>query len=233
MAKIEEEIKKISYYSFLNNDNNSKNLIQDESSFINNDLYMNIDSKNYLLKTSKNDIEIINERIEKFKETKLDENETKKENLTKEITQKFLDKLYPKCETSVSKISLSISRDIRGIKKLSTETIEEYIDYFYSLRHEIKYLKALKLNKDLFTNLGYLFCYIYSKFTQFKIKEISRIKEYLKTVIEKNTDVLTDYFFYCQENGIDPIQIKKTEVWKILSKKYEVPPELIFLVNIL
>ena len=221
-----------------NNDSNKEDLL------INNDLYLNIDSKNVLEGTLKDDIEAIRERIKIFQNDHSNKNEISKEKLTHYITKKFLDSLFPKCDSNVRKISLFISRDIQAKKKLKSEIIEDNIDYFYSNRHEIKYLKSLKLTKERFRNIGYILCYIYPKITKFKIKETSEIKKYLKEVVKNknninnnnnnkiNIDVLTDYFFYCGENGIDPSQIKKTTVWKNLIDKYEVPPELIFLVNL-
>jgi hypothetical protein len=64
------------------------------------------------------------------------------------------------------------------------------------------------------------------------MKESKGIKECILNILEKNIDVLTDYFYYCEENGLDPLQVQKTTVWKNLRKKYEIPPELIFLINI-
>jgi hypothetical protein len=237
MSKIKEkEEAKEKNKCINNNDSNKEDLL------INNDLYLNIDSKNVLTGTSKDDINFIKERIQTFQNDQSNKDEISKEKLTQQITKMFLDKLFPKCESHVRKISLAISRDIQAIKKLTLEIIEDNIDYFYSNRHEIKYLKSLKLTKERFRNIGYILCYIYPKLTKFKIKDSSEIKKYLKEVVKNNNniniknkvniDVLTDYFFYCGEKGIDPSQIKKTTVWKTLINKYEVPPELIFLVNL-
>ena len=222
----------ISYSSFLRDDGKEDTNKNKEIMLINNNVYINIDSKNNIEETSEKELRIINQRILDINEIKSNSNnEISKEDLTKQITKKFLDKLYPKCETSARKISLLISREIRLIKKLSKDVIEEYINYFYSLRHDIKYSKTLKLTTEVFRNIGYILCYIYSKFTQFSMKESGGIKECIKKIIEKKIDVLTDYFFYCDENQIDPMKVKKTKVWKSLRKKYEIPPELIFLIN--
>ena len=45
---------------------------------------------------------------------------------------------------------------------------------------------------------------------------------------------MTDYFLFCNTCHDDPSLLKKTYVWKKLIKKnkYEIPPELIFLINI-
>ena len=243
MKKINKSLKNInnkciSYSSYLNNYNNEKEKeneqTKDEKISINNNLYINIDSKNILEETSEIQLEMVNQRISDINGIKSNssENEISKENLTKQITKKFLDKLYPKCDTSARKISLLISQEIRSSKKFSKDGIEEYINYFYALRHDIKYSKALKLTTEVFRNLGYILSYIYGKFTQFSMKESGGIKECIKKILENNVDVLTDFFFYCEENKMDPIKSKKTQVWKNLRKKYEIPPELIFLINI-
>ena len=162
----------ISYSSFLRDDGKEDTNKNKEIMLINNNVYINIDSKNNIEETSEKELRIINQRILDINEIKSNSNdEISKEDLTKQITKKFLDKLYPKCETSARKISLLISREIRLIKKLSKDVIEEYINYFYSLRHDIKYSRTLKLTTEVFRNIGYILCYIYSKFTQFSMKE--------------------------------------------------------------
>ena len=188
---------------------NNKNDSNKEDLLINNDLYLNIDSKNVLKETSEVDINDIRERIQIFQNDQSNKDEKSKENLTHTITGNFLDKLFPKCESNVRKISLTISREIQAIKKLTSEIIEDNIDYFYSNRHEIKYLKSLKLTKERFRNIGYILCYLYPKLTTFKIKESSKIKVYLKEVVKNNNniniknkvniDVLTDFFFIVEK----------------------------------
>ena len=227
--------KYISYSQYLKNNNcEIEKEGEHEIISINNNLYINIDSKNILEETSKNQLDLLNQRISEINGIKsnAEENEISKENLTKQITKKFLEKLYPKCHTSTFKISLLITREIRSTKKLSKDSVEEYINYFFTLRHDIKYSRALKLTTEVFRNIGYILCCIYEKFTQFSTKESGGIKECIKRILENNIDVLTDFFYYCAENGLDPIKAEKTKVWKNLQKKYEIPPELIFLINI-
>ena len=225
-----EKKKIINYYSFLKPNNDNTTFKQE---LINKEFYINIDSKNYLEKESQKELKIIKERIENFKELKSNSNkeEISKQELTKKITKKFLDKLYPQCDADARKISLLISQEIKPIKKLTKDKVEVYINYFYSLRHDIKYSRTLRLTKEVFRNIGYILCYIYQKYIQFSMKGSSGKKECVKKIIEKNIDVLTDYFLYCQNNGLDPIQTKKTKVWKNLRKSYEMPPEFIFLIN--
>ena len=228
---------KINYNSFLEFDNNNK-LDKDEDRNINEDIYINIDSKNYYVPTIEKDLLLVNQRIERFKGDECKENgvedEIQKKSLTKDIMKKFLGKLYPNCEISARKISYSITKDIRLIKKLSKDTIEEYINYFFGKRYDIKYSTSIKFTKDFFRNCGYLFCYIYSKLNDIHIKKIGGLKSYiLNKVIQENINVIVDFYDYCTEKEYDLGETKKAVVWKNLNKKYEIPPELIFLVNIL
>ena len=225
---------KISYQSFLNSYNTTKNSTKEESLKINKELYINIDSKNYFIKTTEKDSLLVNQRIENFKDNKNRDNceeEIKKESLTKEIMRNFLDKLYPKCDIKARKISYLISREIKTIKKLNRETIEEYLNYFFYKRYDLKYSTSLKFTREFFTNCGYIFCYIYSKISEMNVKQIGSIKQYINKVIDNNINVIIDFYNYCTEKGHDPSEMKKGVVFHSIKKKYEVPPELIFLVN--
>ena len=228
---MKKQNKIISYSKYLNKDENNNDTIDKEMKLINNELYLNIDSKNNLKEESEKQLKIINQRLQNFKEinSKSKHSKTSKEKLTNRIIKQFLNKLYPKCDTSIKKISFLISREITSEKTIK---IEQYINYFYVLRHDIKYSKALKLTKEVFRNIGHILCYIYSILTKFAIKESGGMRECIKKTIEKKIDVLADFFFYCEENKLDPIQTEKTTVWKNLRKKYLIPPELIFLINL-
>ena len=235
-GNISDNKKKINNNSFLDFDNNK--LDKDEDKNINEDIYINIDSKNYYIPTIERNLLLVNQRIESFKGDEFKENgvedEIQKKSLTKEIMKKFLEKLYPNCEISARKISYSIIMDIRLIKKLTRNSIEEHINYFFGKRYDIKYATSIKFTKDFFRNCGYLFCYIYSKLNDVYIKKIGGLKSYiLNKVIKENINVIVDFYDYCTEKGYDPGEMKKAVVWKNLGKKYEIPPELIFLVNIL
>ena len=224
----------ISYHSYLHSNENKT--LENESNFtINKDLYLNIDSKNYFVKTKKKDSFLVKQRIESFKDNKNKDNsneEIKKENLTKEIMKNFLDKLYPKCDISARKISYLISRDIKSVKKLNSSTVEEYVNFFFGNRYDIKYSTVLKFTKEFFINCGYIFCDIFSKLNENKINHVGGFKKYINQLITENKNVIIDFYDYCTENGFDPSEKKKTKVWKELKNKYEIPLEMIFLVNI-
>ena len=224
----------ISYESFLKSYNNKKQDKQEDSK-INNELYINIDSKNYFIQTTKKNALLVKTRIEGFKEKKNKDNhdeEIKKETLTKEIMKKFLDKLYPKCEISARKISYLISKEIRANKKINRNTIEEPINYFFSNRYDLKYSTSLIFTKEFFRNCGYILCYIFSKINENTIKQIGGIRYYIDKLIKKNKNVIIDFYDYCTENDLDPSEVKKGSVWEKIEKKYDIPPEMIFLVNV-
>ena len=224
-----------SYQSFLNLDI-SKMAKEEKNYNLDDKLYINIDPKNSLIPTTDKDLLLANLRIENFKEKKINKNneeEIKKENLTKSIMKQFLNKLYPKCEVSARFISNTISWEIRNKKKLNRYKIEEYINYFFTKRFDLKYSTSLKFTKDFFTNCGNILCYVFSKFNNNNIKQIGGIKKYINRIIKENINVIIDFYDYCTEKGEDPSEMKKVVAWREIKKKYEIPPEMIFLVNVL
>ena len=238
--KKENNYNKINYTTFLFSNNNKLN--NEEDGIINNEIYINIDSKNSFNETSETNLDLVNKRIESFKlDEDLDskstinnnEDDIQKGNLTKRIIKKFLEKLYPRCDNNVKKICYLISNKIKASKKLSKDKIEENVDYFFEKRYDLKYSTSLKFNKDFFTNCGYIFCYVYQKLNDVKINKIGGIKNYLQIVIEQNINALIDFYDYCTEHEKDPVEMKKTYVWENISKKYEIPAVMIFLLNLL
>jgi hypothetical protein len=224
-----------SYNSFLNLSNNKLDISKDND--INEDLYLNIDTKNYFSPILKKDLSLVQKRIESFNESENKEDgkeeENQKKNLIKEIMKKFLGKLFPECDISARKISNYISNDIRTTKKLTSSVIEEHINYFFGKRYDFKYSTTIKMTKDFFRNCGYLLCYIYSKLNEVNLKKIGGIKTYISDkVIGQKINVIVDFYNYCTENELDMGEMQKVSIWKKLGKKYDVPPELIFLVNI-
>ena len=64
------------------------------------------------------------------------------------------------------------------------------------------------------------------------ITDSGGLKSYRNKILEKNLNVLTDFYSFCSQNGYDPSEVEKTFVWKNLEKRYNIPPEFIFLFNI-
>ena len=229
-----------SYNSFLNSHDNiflsNKN---DSKEMINENKFINIDSNANLSKIKKNDLEKINKIIDELKETKHHVYKDGDGNIIKDIVthilSKFLSKLYPKCEINYGSISLLISKDYylkNNISNKSELKIEENINYFFKSRYEYKYSKILKFNKEFFQNCGKILINIYSKIKLENISKTGGLKLYRNKINEENLNVLTDYYNYCDENHLDPAEVEKTLAWKNFEKKYNIPPEFIFLFNI-
>ena len=231
---------KISYFSFLKLDNDKLIKDKEKDTIINDEIYLNIDSKNHFVETSDTTIELVNTKIDDLGQNndldeqslysmgslKSDDVNFQKENLTRKIMKKFLDKLYPDCESKSYKISFLISRNMKKIPKTK---VEEYINYFFDKRFDLKYSTTLKFSLDFFINCGYIFCYIYSKLNDILVM---KLRKNIEIVINNNINVLTDFYDYCTEKEKDLSETKKTYAWENNGKKYDIPPEMIFLINI-
>ena len=191
--------------------------------------YLKIDPSINFKKITLDEIKAINDKLEKNNKDQL----IPKKEFINEIIKIFLEKYYPKYEGNTSKINSIISSQIKSRQKLNKEKMEVYINYFYNAKENFKTSKILVLNKRIFRNIGIMLCYIYHKLKDYKI-DTNGIKDYINTIISKKINILSDYFLYCNNCGTDPMLLKKSYEWKKLIKiyNYQVPPELIFLVNI-
>ena len=191
--------------------------------------YLKIDPSINFKKITLDEIKAINDKLEKNNKDQL----IPKKEFINEIIKIFLEKYFPKYEGNTSKINSIISSQIKSRQKLNKEKMEVYINYFYNAKENFKTSKILVLNKRIFRNIGIMLCYIYHKLKDYKI-DTNGIKDYINTIISKKINILSDYFLYCNNCGTDPMLLKKSYEWKKLIKiyNYQVPPELIFLVNI-
>ena len=190
--------------------------------------YLKIEPSNNFKKITTEEIKSINEKIEKNIKDKF----ASKKEFINEIIKKFLERNYPKYETNTSKIIQIISNQIKTKKKLNGERMEVYINFFYNSKDNFKSSTTLVLNKRIFRNIGIMLCYIYFKLKDYPI-DSNGIKEYINTILTKKINVISDYFLYCNNVGCDPMLTKKAYEWRKLVKiyNYQVPPELIFLIN--
>ena len=190
--------------------------------------YLKIEPNNNFKKITTEEIKSINEKIEKNIKDKF----ASKKEFINEIIKKFLERNYPKHETNASKIIQIISNQIKTKKKLNGERMEVYINFFYNSKDNFKSSTTLVLNKRIFRNIGIMLCYIYFKLKDYPI-DSNGIKEYINTIVTKKINVISDYFLYCNNVGCDPMLTKKAYEWRKLVKiyNYQVPPELIFLIN--
>ena len=190
--------------------------------------YLKIEPSNNFKKITPEEIQSINEKIEKNIKDKF----ASKKDFINEIIKKFLERNYPKYEINTSKIIQIISNQIKTKKKLNGERMEVYINFFYNSKDNFKSSTTLVLNKRIFRNIGIMLCYIYFKLKDYPI-DSNGIKEYINTIVTKKINVISDYFLYCNNVGCDPMLTKKAYEWRKLVKiyNYQVPPELIFLIN--
>ena len=190
--------------------------------------------ENFLKINTKNQFEIYDSE-ESYK--KLDEmikyaNELIKEkSSTENIVHIFLDKLFPKCQSSAFLISKLISRRFIKTKKINIKEIEKNIQFFYDKRITLRYSKKLLLDKETINNIGYILCYTYSKFDDLKIFNKIDLDIYIKA--DKKRDVINDYFAFCNEIGKSPLDFNLFNYLERNSNRYHIPGEFLFLINVL
>ena len=225
-----KEAKNTNDDSLNNKESDNKSTMDNNiNSFLEKYSYLKIDPSINFKKITLVEIKSINEKLKKNNKDKFF---SKKEYIN-EIIKKFLDKYFPKYEGNISKISTLISNQIKSKKKLKREKMEVFINFFYNSKETFKTSKTIVLNKRIFRNIGIMLSFIYRKLKDYPI-DSNGMKDYINTIIAKKINILSDYFLYCNNCGTDPMLLKKSIEWKKLVKiyNYQVPPELIFLINI-
>ena len=189
--------------------------------------YLKIDSKNIF---AVNNNELSKKKLnEKLKEN--DEIMEENKQYLSTITENFLDKLFPGCNRNIFTISQTISRKLIKSRKINIALIEEKINNYFSKLFKLRCEKKLTLDLENIVNIGYIICYCYSKFNEYKINSLGILLDKTKEVIISKIDVLTDFYDYCYKKDIIPDECKKTEAWEKMKNKYVLPSELIFLMN--
>ena len=189
-----------------------------------------IDQENYIKINTKNQFEIYNseESNKKLEEILNYAKELIEENSNREMSLKFIDKLFPKCKRDTFIISKLISKKL--MKTINKKLIEEKLDFFYQNRNDIKYSKKLVLTKEYINNIGYILCYSYSKFEDFKIKEKKDLINFIFFSFSKKEDALNDFYSYCNEKGKSPQDISLLNYLdKNDIKNYVIPGVFLFL----
>lgn len=212
-------------------ENSSNNSIE----FINlNEIYsyLKIDKKNYFSEMNNQDYDKIKDIISSFNEKK---GKGSRIELINEIMKKFLETISPNCEPEALSISKYLSKEIYKLRKLNKNIIEEYINYFFSLRFELLYSTNFFLNRKTLKYLGYILSYVFCKLHKFPINTGNELYHFIKKTIKKKIDVLIDYYNYINANDVkeddNQNKNKKTYFWKKNRSKYLIPPELNFLIN--
>ena len=189
--------------------------------------------ENYIKINTKNQFEIYNsiESSKKLNEIIKYVDELLEEKANSEsISQIFLDKLFPKCLNKAFSISKVISRRLMKTKKINKKIIEEKLKCFFDKRIEIRYSKKLILDKETINNIGYILCYSYSKFEEFRIFEKKDLNNYAK--MSRKTDTINEFYGYCNQTGRSPIDNNLLEFLESKNSNYLLPGEFIFLINI-
>ena len=192
--------------------------------------YLKIDQKSYFSKMDTNDYNIIREVISHFKEKNGQGSRIEPIN---EIILKFLSNISQNCGADPILISKYLGKEIKKVRKINKSKIEEYINYFFSLRFDLLYSTNFCLNLKTLKYLGYILGYMFSKFHKYSIKDGKELRYFIKKSIEKKIDPLLDYYTYINENELVENNMKNTKIlfWKKNRSKYRIPPELSFLIN--
>ena len=189
--------------------------------------------ESYLKINTKNEFDIYNseESLQKLNEIINYTNEMSKDKSSIEnISNIFLDKLFPKCNNSDFQISKLISK--KYIKpKIKNKIVEEIIQFYFGERMNIRYSKKLILNKENINKIGILLCASYSVFDSFSITETKDLENFIKT--ERKKDIINDYYSYCNESGKSPLEFNIYNYIQDNKKTYLVPGEFLFLINFL
>ena len=89
--------------------------------------------------------------------------------------------------------------------------------------------QTITLSRDNCENIGTILCYSFPRLYQYKIKDMNKLIEIKKIILEQGINVEKDYLRYCKENKITDKKI--TYYWKTQRSKYICLPELIFLIT--
>ena len=208
----------------INNDND-KEIKKKESDFEKINSFLKIDQKNNFSELNKNEISNIKLFIDNFKDN---------EDLIKDNINVIMNKLFEKISNSnlsndIFIISQNISKLISKNNKIGKDNIDKIINYLMK-SNKSKNNITLLLNTKKCQIIGAVLAYSFSRLQQYKIKDMNKLIELRKTIIEKGIDVQRDFAKYCKENKVTDKKI--TYYWKSQRNKYICLPELIFLINI-
>ena len=197
-----------------------------------NNVYLKIDGANYFEESiEKEEKEIIAEKERVFNEIN-DSNNPKIEALT-EIVTKYLNKYFPDDKTKdIFSMSQFLSKHFCKHKNLKKKNMEKYINYFFNNRYSITYSNSFTLNIEVIINIGNIISYIYSRFEFYKIKSKVEILETIKKSNEQITNILTSFYNYCSLKDLAPNEENKCLFWYENKKNYNLPGELLFLINL-
>ena len=190
--------------------------------------FLKIDGKNIFTEIGVDDICVIKDQYDKFKQS---EDDIINENINK-IMNKILDKM---CNSNMCNdifiISQNLCKQICKNNKIGKENIDNLINHLTG--NNINNKNSYKSQTFLLTRnkceiIGSILCYSYSKLHH-KMKDMNKLIELRKTIIEQGTDVMDDFADYCKTNKVTDKKI--TTYWKMNRNNYIFSPEIIFLIN--
>ena len=190
--------------------------------------FLKIDGKNIFAEIGVDDICVIKDQYDKFKQS---EDDIINENINK-IMNKILDKM---CNSNMCNdifiISQNLCKQICKNNKIGKENIDNLINHLTG--NNINNKNSYKSQTFLLTRnkceiIGSILCYSYSKLHH-KMKDMNKLIELRKTIIEQGTDVMDDFADYCKTNKVTDKKI--TTYWKMNRNNYIFSPEIIFLIN--
>ena len=191
--------------------------------------FLRIDGKNIFEVFNDDDITNIKLCYDKFTQS---EDDIVNNSINK-IMNKLLEKIcYSNYNNDIFTISQNLIKQFCKNNRVSTDKIDDVINYLMGNNINAKNAyksQSLLLTKNRCEIIGCILCYSYSKLNQYKIKDINKLIELRKTIIEKGIDVVRDFSHYCKKNK-DTDQ-KITSFWKNNKNNYDFVPELIFLIN--
>ena len=205
------------------NENNSTKEEQPKTETIEN--FLKIDKRNNFSEINKAEISKIKSLIDNFSQ-----NEELINSNINIIMNKFLEK---NSNSTFSKDTFIMSQNISKLvcKKniIGKDNIYNVINYL-TKSNKNKNITSLLLNKKKCEIIGSMLAYSFSRLHQYKIKDMNRLMEVRKTILEKGIDVQKDFAKYSKEGK--NAEKKITYYWKTQRNKYICLPELIFLINI-
>ena len=187
--------------------------------------YLKIDHKNSFSEIKDIEIEDIKKQVIDFKGN---------EDLIKGNINSIMNKLLEKNSNSnfsndIFIISQNISKLICKNNKIGKDNIDNVINYLMKNNKNKKGNKII-LNKKKCEIIGSVLCYSFSRLQQYKIKDMNKLIEIRKDILDKGIDVQKDFIKHCKNNTIKEKRV--SYYWKSQRSKYMCLPELIFLINL-
>ena len=192
--------------------------------------YLELDSSYFFIESTNLERKIIKALNKKNEE--LNNNIDSKNSKLDSITYKYFDSHLPErkeIDNDNFLLSLSLSKYFCKKRNIKKDTIEIYINFLFYRRNKINRTNSFTMRTDIMENLGNILSYSFSKLETYKIKNK---KQLLEKVKQNEVNILTEFYQFCNDNNLNPVDANKTKFWYRKNKKFELPPELIFLINL-